>query len=120
MAPHRRDDAELGKMSTDRIDDGSLLANEEVPGAMERQAALLLRRLGGNEPHRRPPNGLADRLRVRSIVLLSLDVGLHVGCRHQAHRVAEELQFRATKNAMIRKPRYRQRMGDSFWKNART
>ncbi len=54
MAPDRRDDAELGQMGADRIDYRSLLADEEVPRAMEHQAALLLWCLGRNEPHRRP------------------------------------------------------------------
>src|SRR5262245_38689478 len=45
------DYAKLGKMRTDRIDDGGLLANEQMPGAMKRQATLLLRRLGLHEPH---------------------------------------------------------------------
>jgi hypothetical protein len=50
---------------------------------MERQTALLFRRLGGDEPHIRPGNCFTDRLRVSSIVLLPFNVGLHVGWRHQ-------------------------------------
>jgi hypothetical protein len=60
--PVRRDDAKLGKVSSDRIDHRSLLANEQMPGAMKRQATLLLRCLGLHEPHVRPANGLADCL----------------------------------------------------------
>ena len=61
--------------------------------AMERQTALLLGRLGRDEPHVRPGDRLADRFRVSGIVLLPLDVGLHVGRRHQAHGVAERLEL---------------------------
>ena len=40
--------------------------------------SLLLDGLDGHEPHRWPRHGLAYRCRVRRIVLLPLDVGLHV------------------------------------------
>jgi hypothetical protein len=93
LATDRRDDAELGKMSPDHIDHRGLLADEQMARAMERQTALLLRRPGGNEPHVRPGNRFADRLRIRGIVLLPFNVGLHVGRRHQPHRVAERLKL---------------------------
>jgi hypothetical protein len=38
-----------------------------------------------HEPHGCPGDGLADRLGICRIVLLTFDVGLHVGWRHQAH-----------------------------------
>src|SRR4029450_6045039 len=46
-----------------------------------------------HEPHGCPGDGLADRLGICGIVLLPLDVGLHVGWRHQAHDMAESLEF---------------------------
>ena len=49
MAADRRDDAELRKMSADGINHRSLLADEQVPGPMQRQATLLLGRLGRDE-----------------------------------------------------------------------
>jgi hypothetical protein len=55
-----------------RIGDCIQLANDEMTGATEHQTALLLRRLGLDEPHRRPPYGFADRLCVRCIVLLNV------------------------------------------------
>src|SRR5262245_57022609 len=61
--------------------------------AMERQAALLLGRLGLNEPHVWPANGLADCLRICGIVLLSFDVRLHIRRRHQPNGVAKRLEF---------------------------
>src|SRR5262245_58641393 len=42
---NRCDDAKLGKMGTDRVDNLGLLANKQMPRAMEHQAALLFRRV---------------------------------------------------------------------------
>jgi hypothetical protein len=78
VAPDRRHDAELGEMGTDRIDHRGSLADEQVTGAVKHQAALLLWRLGRDEPHIGPGDRLADRLGVSRIVLLPFDVGLHV------------------------------------------
>src|SRR5258707_10921900 len=85
--------AKLCKMGTDRIDHCGLLTDEQMAGAMEHQAALLLERLGRHEPHVCPGDRLADGLSVGSIVLVSLDVGLHIRRRHQAHRMTKSLQF---------------------------
>jgi len=51
IASDRCDHTKLGKMGTDRIDHRGLLVNEKMAGAMEHKAALLLRRLGLDEPH---------------------------------------------------------------------
>jgi len=91
--PHRGDDPELSKMGTNGIDDGGLLANEEVPCAMKRQTALLLSRLGWHEPHIGSRDRFANRFRIGGIVLLSLDIRFHIGRRHQAHSVTERLKF---------------------------
>jgi hypothetical protein len=91
--PDRRDNAELGEVSSDRVNHSRLLADEQMACAMKHQAALLLGRLCGHEPHGCPGDGLADRLGICRIVLLPLDVGLHVGWRHQAHEMAESLEF---------------------------
>src|ERR1700751_2310489 len=50
-APDGGDDTQLGKIRADRVDDGCLLANEEMARSMKKQAALLLDRLGRHEPH---------------------------------------------------------------------
>jgi len=42
MASDPRHDPELGKVRADRIDHSGLLTDEEMAGAMEHQAALLL------------------------------------------------------------------------------
>src|SRR4029077_17002975 len=50
-APDGGDDPELGKIGADRVDDGSLLADEETPRPMKHQTTLLRWRLGRHEPH---------------------------------------------------------------------
>src|ERR1700730_5909754 len=49
VASNRSDNAELGQMRADRVDDRGLLPDEEMPRAMENQAALLLGRFGRHE-----------------------------------------------------------------------
>jgi hypothetical protein len=93
IASDRCEDAKLGKMRADRIDHRGLLANEQMAGAMEHQAALLLRGLGRDDPHVCSDDRFANGLSVCSIVLLPLDVGPHVGRRHQAHRMTKSLQL---------------------------
>src|SRR6267154_2162788 len=78
FTPDRRDNAELGEVSSDRINHRGLLAYEQMASAVKHQAALLLRRLCWHEPHGCPGDCLADRLGISRIVLLPLDVGLHV------------------------------------------
>jgi hypothetical protein len=93
LASYRRYDPELGQMGADRVDHRGLLADEELAGAMQHQAALLLGRLGLDEPHVGPGDRLADGLGVGGIVLLPLDVRLYIGRRHQAHIMPERLEF---------------------------
>ena len=59
---------------------------------MEHQATPLLWRLG-RESRMFALVTVADRLRVRGIVLLPFDVGRYVGRRHQSHGVAERLEL---------------------------
>src|SRR5664279_2249813 len=80
-------------MGSDYIDHRGLLADEQMARAMEHQATLLLGRLGCDEPHVGPGDGLADRLRVSRVILLPFDVGLHVSRRHQANGMANCLKF---------------------------
>jgi hypothetical protein len=82
VAPNRRNDSELGKVPPDRVDHRGLLTNEQVARSMEQQTALLLRSLGGHEPHVGLGDCLANGLCVSRIVLLPLDVGLHIGRRY--------------------------------------
>jgi hypothetical protein len=93
VASDRCDDPELSKVRSDGIDDGGLLANEQMSCAMECQTALLLGRLSRHEAHVWPGDRFANCFRVSRIVLLSFDVRLDVGRRHQAHGMAERLKF---------------------------
>jgi hypothetical protein len=73
VTPDRRNDPELGKMGPDCIDHRGLLADEEMAGAVEHQATLLLRGLGWYKSHVGPGDRLANRLRISRIVLLPLE-----------------------------------------------
>src|ERR1700738_3438720 len=55
--------------------------------AMLHQPALLLGRFRPHKSHPRPANRLADRLRVRRVVFVALDVSLPVLRRHQTNLV---------------------------------
>ena len=89
LSPDRRDDPKLGEVSSDRIDHGRLLPDEELPCPVEHQAALLIGRLRFDEPHRRPRHRFANGCRVGNVVLLPFDVRLHIRWRHQAHSMAK-------------------------------
>jgi hypothetical protein len=58
-------------MRANGIDDGGLLANEQMARAMERQTALLLSRLGRHEPHFGSRDRFANRFRIGGIVRLT-------------------------------------------------
>src|SRR6266436_9060101 len=67
VAANRRNDPELGKMGPDRIDHRGLLTDEQMARTVEHQAALLLGRLGLDEPHVCPGDCLANGLGVGSL-----------------------------------------------------
>jgi hypothetical protein len=56
---------------------------------MQHQSALLLNSFDGHIQHRRTGHGLADSLRICSIILRSLDITLHVARMHPAYGMAE-------------------------------
>ena len=103
-----RDDAELGQMAPQRVDQpcratrpGSLrertigaadrgpLTHQQITGAMDGQRRLLLLRLDRHKAHRRAGHRLADRRGIGRIVLVALEIGLDVLRRHQPHLVPE-------------------------------
>ena len=83
------DDAQLGHVPTKRIHQHGPLAHQQVARPVQHQHRLLLGRLDRHEAHRRPRHRLADRLGVGRIRLAALDVGLHVGRRHQPDLMAQ-------------------------------
>ena len=82
FAPDRRDNAELGKLRSDRINHCGLLADEQMASTVKHQAALLLGCLGWHEPHVGSGDRLANRFCVGHVILLPFDVGLDVSRRH--------------------------------------
>ena len=74
-----------------RVGQQAPVAHQQQAGPMQHHHALLLRGLHGNKAHGRPAHRLADRLGIGGVVLLPLDVGLHVGRRHQPHGRARAL-----------------------------
>jgi hypothetical protein len=70
FAPDRRDNAELGKVSSDRVNHRGLLADKQMASTMKHQAALLLGRLCWDEPHVGAGNGFANRFCVSHVVLM--------------------------------------------------
>ena len=81
--------AELRQQTTDHVHELRALLDEEISRPMHRQRRLLLTRLDRDVAHRRARYRLADRLGVARIGLPALDVGLHIGRRHQTHLVAK-------------------------------
>src|ERR1700722_20828898 len=72
------------------------LQQEYIGANGQRDCSRTSRWLGGlgwYEPHVGSGDCLANGLRVSRIVLLSLDVGLHIGRRHQPHRVTQRLEL---------------------------
>jgi hypothetical protein len=93
VASNRCNNAELGQMCADRVDDRGPLPDEEMPRTMQHQAALLFGRLGRHEAHARSLHCLTDGLGIGGVVLLAFDIRLHVGRRDKAHSVPKSLQL---------------------------
>ena len=87
------DNAELGEVSTQRVDQLSLLGDQRLAHPVDRQGALLLLALDRDKPHARSLHRFADRFGIGPVILLALDVGFDILRRHQPHRVAEPSKF---------------------------
>jgi hypothetical protein len=72
FTPNRRDNAELGEVSPDRINHRRLLADEQMACAVKHEATLLLWRLCWHKPHVGSGDCFANRLSVSHVVLLPL------------------------------------------------
>ena len=75
------------------IDHLGPLPHQQIACSMLHQSTLLLGRLRPHKSHPRPANRLADRLGVRRVVFVALDVSLHVLRRHQTNLVTELRQL---------------------------
>src|SRR5215475_3452933 len=84
-----RNQAKLGKVGSERIDQLRALTDQKIPRSMQHQQGLLIGRLDRHKPHRWACHGLTDGGCVGSIVFRPFDIALHVARRHQTHGVAE-------------------------------
>src|SRR5215207_9325144 len=75
------------------------------PHAVEHQHALLIGALDWHEAHARPRHRLADRFRIRGVVLPAPDIRLHVGggikCTVCPSRISSRAQWWAVAQASI-------------------
>src|SRR5262249_39826360 len=78
-------EAEFGKVGSERIDQLRALADQKIPRSMQHQQGLLIGRLDRHEPHRWACHGLTDGGCVGSIVFRPFDIALDVARRHQTH-----------------------------------
>ena len=87
----RSDDAELRQVTPQRVDRLCPLAHQKIASTEQHPAGLLPLTLHGHDAHGRSLRCLAYRLRVRRVVLVPFDEGLHIDRRDQFHLVAELL-----------------------------
>ena len=87
--PLRRDDAHLGQVTAQSIEQLCALRNQHLPYLVTHQRRLVLKRAHADKSHRGPRNRLANRRRVRRVVLLPPHIGLHINGRHHARVMAE-------------------------------
>jgi hypothetical protein len=74
--PGRNDRKFLGGIAADAVGQLRAIADQPIPDADQHQGGLLLSCLHRYEAHCRPAHRLAQRFRVRRIVLAALDVRL--------------------------------------------
>ncbi len=87
--PLRGNDTELRQMAAQRIDRLGALVHQKIARPEQHAPSLLFLRLHSHKSHGRARRRLADRLRVRRIVLLPLHIRFDVDRRDQSHRMAE-------------------------------
>src|SRR5215469_12601074 len=87
------DDAVLRQVRPHGADLCGPLPDQQVSGTMQHENALCISRLDRHEAHGGSPDGLADRLRIGSIVLVPLHIRLHVSWRHQLDLMAKRRQL---------------------------
>jgi hypothetical protein len=72
-------EAELAQVASERIDDLGSLPHQKIARPEDESGGLCLPTFGHYEAHGRALGCLADCFRIRRIILLALDEGLHVG-----------------------------------------
>jgi len=76
-------------MTAQCVDQLRALAHQKITGAKQHGPRLLLLGFDRDKTHGRSARRLADRLRVRRVVLLALDEGFDVGGRDQTNLVTQ-------------------------------
>ena len=84
----RDDDAMLGQVTAECIDQLRALTNQKITGAKQHGARLLLRGLDRHEAHGWPDCRLTNGFCVRRIVLLAPDERFDIGRRNQPNFMA--------------------------------
>ena len=87
--PLRRNDADLGQVAAQAVQQLRSLRDQHLPRLVTHHRRLVLERAHADKPHRRPRHRLADRRRVRRVVLLPTNIGLYIGRRHHARIMAK-------------------------------
>jgi hypothetical protein len=80
-------------MRPERVCQHRLPPDQQCPRAMQHENSLLIGALDRDKPHVRPAHRLANCLRIRGVVLSTLDIGLHVSRRHQLYSVPKLCKF---------------------------
>ena len=91
--PLGSDDAELAQMAAYGIEQHGALTDQKIAAAVYGQDALLFGALNRHKAHGGPGDGFANGFGIGSIVLAALDVGLHIGRRHETDLVAKQLDL---------------------------
>jgi hypothetical protein len=73
--PLAHDHAELSEVRSDGADQAAALSDQKVAGSVEQENGLLVGALDRHELHGGPLHRFTDRLGIRHVVLLALDVG---------------------------------------------
>jgi hypothetical protein len=69
----RDHDPQFRKMCPERVRQHRLLPDQKRPRAMQHENSLLVGALDRDKPHVRPRDSLANRLRIRGVVLPTLE-----------------------------------------------
>src|SRR3954470_14256953 len=85
-------EAEFARIAADSVAQLGAIVDQPVTHADQHQGGLLIRRFHRYEAHCRPAHRLAQRFRIRRVVLAALDIWFDQLRRDQLHRMPEGLQ----------------------------
>src|SRR5829696_4494313 len=91
--PLRSNDAVLGQMTAQSIDQHGPLPHEQLARAVEHQHGLLLWAFDGHIAHGRAGHGLANTRSIKRVAFAAFDIRLYVGCGHKPNFVPEGRQL---------------------------